>query len=584
MRRVESLSIVGSSRYWSGWAILFALAVGATLLALVLARYSALSSNVADLGFFSTNLVNIGTEWPRAFYGHAQPLMFLWGDGYQALPADIAPQMLLALQTLLLLGSVAAVWWEFGAWPGMAMLLYYPLWANALFDFHFDHLAVPLLTAFFIACERRKYGWAAVAAGALILVKEPFALQTAACGLYLGWLAFCLRGQGGGTRLFVMGMGLVLLGGAVFFALTNWLIPYFADDSGRFALSSGAFSWLGYSLADTVWTLLSRPGTVLAEMFGVPGKLVYLTVIFGLLAFVPLLRPAALMVALPLLMIALLSRLDNYYSYANHYTAGVIVPAIVAFRDGLPVARRYFFVLLGWMQRGMRCCMGWMNSHFRGNHKLVVSGRRDGVAGVQGRLGWSVGREQAVFSILLIAWLVTGHWALASSPISRLFWSDKVWSYSWQAYVPTERTAMMKQAMLDYIPADPEISVSTQNTVNWHHLAHRQVYLSFPMGIAEPQKVVDWSNRSWEGLWEFMRTSHKPPAVTHDRFADYVVLDLKRPYFLVDKGCEWLYGECRDKAMEDKFLGWVAYTQRRYATIYEKDGFMILKRQSSVAG
>ena len=168
--------------------------LGVILCTLVVARYVVLSSNVADLGFFLANFANTDSQWQRAFSGHTQPLMLLWGTGYQALPADIAPLVLVTLQTFALLGSVVAIWRVFGAWPGVAMLLYYPLWANALFDFHFDHLAVPLLAAFFIACERRRFGWAMVAAAALVLLKEPFALQTVACGLYFGWLAFHLRG------------------------------------------------------------------------------------------------------------------------------------------------------------------------------------------------------------------------------------------------------------------------------------------------------------------------------------------------------------------------------------------------------
>lgn len=563
------------SQYHNVWLTSFALGLGGVLFLLVIARYLALSSNVADLGFFSMSLANVGTEWQRAFYGHVQPLMLVWGYGYRALPADIAPGLLLLLQTLLLLGSVVAIWRVFGMWPGLAMLLYYPLWANALFDFHFDHLTVPLLATFFIACERRSYGWAGIAAGALILVKEPFALQTAACGLYLCWLAFCLRGQGVSARLLVMGMSLALLGGASFFALTNWLIPYFADDAGRFALNSGAFSWLGASLSDMIWTLLSQPGLVLAEVFGVAGKLAYLTVIFGLLAFIPLLRPAALIVALPLLMIAILSRLENYYGYANHYTAGVIVPAIVAFRDGLPVARRYFSAVLGQMQ----CFVKFLDSRLCVNNGANVMQWCAKASGGRIRLDWFAERDDVAFSIFLIIWLMMGHWALAYSPVSRLFWSDKVWSYNWRAYAPTEREVMMKVAMERHIPSAPDISVSTQNTVNWHHLAHRKVYMLFPMGVAEPQKVMDWSNRSREGLWEFIRTGQKSPVISSDRFADYVVLDLRRPYFLVDKGCEWIYGECRDKLMEKKFLDWIAYTRQHYDTVYEKDGFMILKRR-----
>ena len=536
--------------------------LGGILCAMVIARYAALSSNVADLGFFLNNFANIDSQWQRAFYGHVQPLMPLWGAGYQALPASVAPLLLVLLQTLALLGSVVAIWRVFGPWPGVAMLLYYPLWANALFDFHFDHLAVPLLAAFFIACERRRFGWATLAAATLVLVKEPFALQTIACGLYFGWLAFHLRGSGVSMRLIVLGALLALWGGSWFYGATHWLMPYFGE-GGPGTLQSEAFSWLGSSLSEMVWTLVSRPDRVLAEIFSTPGKLVYLAVIIGLLAFLPLFRPAALIVALPLLMISMLSRLDNYYGYANHYTAGVIVPAIVAFRDGLPTARSYFASLVGWIMSKLE------------RYPLPLPA----LPTWEKAFIWTVANERRIFSVVLFAWLLVGHWAFASSPISRLFWSDKVWSYSWHAYVPTEREVMMKEAMLKYIPADPDVSITTQNTVNWYHLAHRKVYLPFPLGVDTRHRVMDWSNRDLPGLWQYVRSGDMPPAITHARYADYVVLDLKRPWFIIDKGCDWLYGACRNDEMAAKFLRLVDETQQRYSTVFERDGFMILRRK-----
>lgn len=527
-------------------------ALGGILCALVIARYVALSSNVADLGFFLNNFANIDSQWQRAFYGHIQPLMLLWGAGYQALPAGIAPLLLVTLQAFALLGSVIAIWRVFGAWPGVAMLLYYPLWANALFDFHFDHLAVPLLAAFFIACERRRFGWATLAAAALVLVKEPFALQTIACGLYFGWLAFHLRGSGVSVRLALLGALLALLGAGWFYGATHWILPYFGDD-GPGSLGSNAFSWLGSSLSGMIWTLVSRPDKIIVEIIGTPGKLVYLAVIFGLLAFLPLFRPAALIVALPLLMIAMLSRVDNYYGYANHYTAGVIVPVIVAFRDGLPVARGYFVLLIA------RVVSKFKQLHFSTAALTSVN-------------------TGSVFTFILLAWLLAGHWAFASSPISRLFWTDKVWSYSWRAYLPTEREAMIKTAILNHVPAaGTKLFVSTQNTLNWGYLANHEVYLPFPLGVAEPYRVMDWTNRNWHGLWGFVRTGYKSPAISQERYADYVLLDMKRPYFLVDKGCEWVYGECRDKTMEKNFLNLIANARTQYDDLFERDGFMILR-------
>lgn len=139
---------------------------------------------------------------------------------------------------------------------------------------------------------------------------------------------------------------------------------------------------------------------------------------------------------------------------------------------------------------------------------------------------------------------------------------------------------MMKEAMLRYIPPDPDVSVTTQNTVNWYHLAHRKAYAPFPVGVAEPIKVTDWSSRTWDGFWEFVSTGEMSPPVTHDRYADYVVLDLKRPWFLVDKGCEWVYGRCRNQEVAEKFLAWVERTRSLYNVVLERDGFMILQRKT----
>jgi hypothetical protein len=137
---------------------------------------------------------------------------------------------------------------------------------------------------------------------------------------------------------------------------------------------------------------------------------------------------------------------------------------------------------------------------------------------------------------------------------------------------------MLQEAMLKYIPADPDVSVTTQNTVNWYHLAHRKVFLPFPMGVDMPHRVIDWSNRDLPGLLQYIRTGDMPPAITHDRYADYVVLDLKRPWFIIDKGCDWLYGACRNDEMAAKFLHLVNETRQRYNTVFERDGFTILRR------
>lgn len=527
------------------------LALIASLFAFVFARYQALSTNVFDFGLVLSAFASVNNEWFRAFYGHVHPLMFLGGLGDQILPPLLSPYIFVGLQAAAILAGVAIVWRYFGNWAGFAIILYYPLWANALLDFHFDHLAVPLMAMFFLFCKKRWYGWAALVASVLVLIKEPFALQTSACGVYFIWLAWRDRSdESKPKRLVTFGSLLLLWGGIWFYAATHWVLPYFGDMPVT-GLKSPAFGWMGYDPWQMIVNLVTRPDRLVLEIISTPGKLAYLAVVFGLLAFIPLLRPAALIPALPVLVIAMIAKGQPlYYSYANHYTAGVIVPAIMAFREGLPVADQSFCRLLDWTLRGQ---------------KVVAR--------------WALATRQRVFAIMLASWIVAGHVIFASSPISRLFWLDKVWSYSWRAYVPTDREEMMKGAMLKFIPADPDVSVSSQNTLNWGYLAQRKVYLAFPMGVETPHKVMDWSNRNLQGLWTFVRTGYKPLAVTHDRYADYVVLDLQRPYFVGDKGCDWIYGKCRDKVMEKTFLDYVAFTRKHYEAAFEQDGFIILRRR-----
>ena len=504
-----------------------------TILLQALLRYESLSSNVFDLGLFLNNILNFQFEYQRALSGHVQGFFPFFAFPYSKSSLFIAPLFLIFAQWLILALSVFLSWHFFGFFTGLALVLYYPFWVVGLFDFHFDCLTVLILVVFFVLCERRQFGYAAVSAMLLALVKEPFALESASCGLYMYFLACRIANRGYRLKLVFAGTFLLAWGFSVFWVHMNWILPYFGGNEAN-AFESSAFSWMGSNIAEIFWNLLLDPTLILQDVINSPGKIKYLLMVFGLLGFIPLLSPGALIVAAPILLISMASHLSNHYDYATHYTAGLIVPVVVAFRDGF----------------------------------TFIQSRYLSIFSTQGPL----------YAIMLVI-LLGGHWAFASSPISRLFWSDKVWSYSWRAYVPTEREKTMKSAMLEFIPADSDISVSSQNTVNWGHLAHRKVYLPFPLGVILPHKVIDFSNRDLAGLWQFVRTGYKSGVITHDTYADYVVLDLKRPWFIVDAGCDWLYGVCKNEQKAAEFLDLVAFASQRYDTLYSIDGFMILKRR-----
>ena len=496
----------------------------AALAVMACLKYLALHSTVFDLGVFLSNLYSLHAagQWWRAFLGHAQPLLPLYAQAYRLAPDQAAPLLLLTLQAFAL--ALPALWAyrRHGLLAALAYALYFPVWTNALFDFHLDHLLIPILFAFLSAATSGRWRLAVLFGLLPCLVKEPYALTTVACGLYL-WLV------AGRPR---SGWWLMLLGGLYFYVATVWLIPFCTADAGLGA-ESGAYAWLGGGPGEALLTCLTKPGQALAVVFGVPEKWKYLVLLFGGLLFFPLFRPKLLLPALPALALSLLSTQPNYYGWANHYTAGAAGALFFAFCEVLGPVR-------------------------------ILAGQ----SGARGR--------PVVLAIVLA--LCLGHVMLAPSPVSRLFLTTDNFAFSMEAYEPTARDAAILGEILRTVPRDPGVAVVSQNTLNWGSLAERLDYNSFPLGVFAPHPVRDLTRATWKDFWTFVRTGSAPDLPIRRWQAGYVLLDLTRPWFVLDKGCGFAAGACRDEDVGREFSELVARARQDMETVYDQGGFLILRR------
>lgn len=486
-------------------------------------KYLALHSTVFDLGVFLSNLYSLHRygEWWRAFLGHAQPLLPLYAQVYRLVPDQAAPLVLLTLQGLVLALPALLSARRYGMLAALAYALYFPVWTNALFDFHLDHLLIPILFAFLVAATSGRPRLAFVLGLLPCLVKEPYALTTIFCGVYLAFVA--------GERK--PGWWLMVLGALYFYVATAWIVPYCTADGGLGA-ASGGYAWLGGGPGTALFTCLMHPLTVLGEMFGVAGKWKYLGFLFGALLFFPLFRPKLLLPAVPALALALLSTQPNYYGWANHYTAGAAGVLFFAFCEVLGPVR--------------------------------ILARQSGIGAHQSGL-------------VLFAALAVGHVLLAPSPVSRLFLTTNNFAFSMEAYEPTARDAAILAEILKAVPRDPDMPVVAQNTLNWGALAERLDYNSFPLGVFTPHPVRDLSKASWGDFWKFLRTG-KTDLPVRSWQAQYVLLDLTRPWFVLDKGCEFQNGACRDKDVAREFSTLVDRAKAELETVYDQGGFLILRR------
>ncbi len=500
--------------------ILFAILFG-LLATLSTAKYETLHTTYYDLGIFFNHFSNFfsGQFW-RIFTGHMQPAIAVWSTVYGLLPEGWGAMGVLVLQAGVLAWPIAPLYRHYGFLPALAYGLFFPVWYNALFDFHVDHLAVALLFGFFFLVKSGRIPWAVLLALLLSLVKEPFALQTAACGLFL-----LLSGKHKRAGVFLIVAGLFY-----FFVATQYIWPYFTI--GPKGGGGGAYSWLGNNLGEIIAFILLKPHLVLYEVFSEPAKIRFVLTLLGVLGFIPLLKPKYLVVALPILTISLLSQYESSYVLQNHYTAGLIAPLIMAFAEGLPKAKQLW-------------------------HRLPL--------------------KETLFPRLVLTGLLICHFIYTPSPFGFVFWYKEFSGYHVHNYLPAKRNAMIKKAILSHIPSDVDVAVSTQNSLNWSYLANRNYYFPFPLGVLKPHRNIQGSDRSLSGLWKFIRTGKLNPPEIEETMVDFTILDLKRPWFNIDKGCP--HPRCQNNQDAAKeFLELVKLAKENLEVVFEEDEFLILKR------
>ena len=524
-----------------------------------IARVLSLSSTYYDLGVFQNISFRLEQNLTSAEVfssGHISWFLPVYSYLSLFLPSDYRWLVLLVLQSICLFFPVLVLARMFGYLCSIAYALYAPVWANILFDFHSDHLVVPLLLWFYIAFIRGNVVASVVSALALCFVKEVYALQTVMCGLMLCMASISERVHEGlyyrnklTADAFYGGLILIFFGATYFLVATHYLIPYYSYLGNSGFTGGDSFGWLGDTLYEMLKFLVSRPQDVLYEVISDNNKLKYVALVFGLLGFIPLFGLFYAIPAIPLVLISILSETPGHSTINSHYTAGLIIPLIIAFNYGF----LKFRVLLA-------------------SHIVPLCSRHSLNA------KWFAFRGVFSLRTLLLSQLVLFNILFSLSPLSRLFWTEKVWGFGMGSYQVTERTRLISEAIVALVPSNELVIVSTQNSLNSPHLARRQTYLSFPQGVLEPINVFSTRPTSFNGFVQFAINGITPAHTPEMRYADYLIIDMKRPLYLLDKGCEWVDHQCRnDKAVAD-FHAALSQARLKFQTIFAYDGFEILKR------
>lgn len=336
----------------------------------------------------------------------------------------------------------------------VAYLLYPPVQAANLADFHALPLATPLILSAFLFIERRRWIAFAVAALLVAAVQEGMALLTALLGLYvlaLGALDLRRRGvqsdatSSSPTLALVLGGFVLLAGVAWFYVATFRLIPAYSAAAYGLAETPYAarFGALGDSFGDVVRSLLTRPLLVLRTTAD-PMRLGYLFKLLAPVGFLALAGPEILLLGAPLLLANLLSGFAFQYSGQLHYSAPLAAYALTA--------------------------------AIIGSARLRHMVRRAVVALHRRRL-WRAHRGYLLLVAWLLAWSIGCQIAYGYTPIGAQF------RHHWPQVTPHHR---LLSRFLEQIPAEARVSTMP---VLYPHLSHRQFLYSYPI-VADAEYIL----------------------------------------------------------------------------------------------
>ncbi|GLZ05308.1 hypothetical protein Acsp03_27740 [Actinomadura sp. NBRC 104412] len=258
------------------------------------------------------------------------------GDHFSPILAVLAPlylvhdgpRTLLVAQAVLFALAIVPIWRYAARRLGRpsaylfagAYALSWPIAEAVAFDFH-EVAFVPLLSALLVErYDAGRRGQAALAAFALLLVKEDMGLLLAGFGLVL-------LTRAGERRA---GLAYLACGTAATWAASRVLITLFGGDNDYY----WAYGSLGEDMPDAVLYVLTHPWAVPDALSSPPVKLLTMALLVLPLALLPLRSPLVLAAVPPLAERMMADRFGNWWEPRYHYSAFLIAILVMAAADG----------------------------------------------------------------------------------------------------------------------------------------------------------------------------------------------------------------------------------------------------------
>lgn len=384
---------------------------------------------------------------------HFEPILFPLSLLYLIAPSPKTLQLVQAV--VVAAGAFPAFWLAArrlrSAFAGIAFaaayLLYPALQAAVTYDFHAVTLAAAfLLFALYFMLARNNTGLV-IASVLAMSTKEEVPLAVLLIGLSVALLQ--RRGR--------LGWGLVAL--SVAWIAVEVVIMRAASPLGR-SPTAGRYAYLGGSPVDIVANLLGHPLDTFRAYILERNHQLYLRSLLAPLAYLPLLSPLTLLIAVPALAINLLSSNPAMYSGIYHYNAEIVPVMILAGIESVALLGG----AVGW---------GWRRVTSRMGATVTAWSARTP--------GWMRGMTAARLAILLATLLTLGFSVRAQAQHG---YTPLTAGFAWPQQTAHARLA---DRFIQMIPADASVSAQSDLVP---HLSHRRFIYLYPYRARESDYIL----------------------------------------------------------------------------------------------
>jgi uncharacterized membrane protein len=306
------------------------------MLQLALAKHWGLKSQMNDLGnvvqiiyntsqgrfMEMTNVYMLNVDKISRWGVHANIIylffvpIFWLGGGAEWL---IGIQVLIVISGAIPLYLMGKKWFGKQHWWALVGPIMY--WSNPmiqdgiLYDVHAIVMAAPVILWTWWWGEQGKWKWSLAGAISLMLFKEDLSLTTIMMGLI--WMADGWRKKEK-TRQQI-GLAMTISGIVYFGLITGWLMPHLKQGAEG-GLIEERYGYLGNSVTEIATKAITQPRLVSTEILK-PEKMKYLSWIVLAGGMVGLIAPQAVLLAVPSLMLSMLSRNPIMYQPWGWYYA-----------------------------------------------------------------------------------------------------------------------------------------------------------------------------------------------------------------------------------------------------------------------